>query len=515
MKRKLKAGTTSVTVELFIPDTSSAVGAGLSGVLFNTAGLTCKYLRQGAAVAVSVTLVTMTLGTWASGGFIACGTVGGRYQLGIPDAALAAGARYVVLDLYGAANMPPLSLEIELDAVDYQDAVGFGLSRLNTDVATLLEGQALVHRAALQSGSADRVTLALTASAEPQAYRGAALYVVSGPGAGNWRTITDYNNISKLALVEPDFAGTAPGGPLAAGGPSVVAIYADSRPAVNSSNQVQTADSGGITSLLARLGAFSGTGANTVLGVLQALARIDLSAPTNLGGTYDPATDSLEAIRNRGDAAWGGNLGPGGFAFTPLLEDEDSAPVAGVLVTIQNADGDQANPPWGITDTNGQIVSFALAAGDYQVLVNAGPRYETLPPQDLTITGTGPQTATYTLIGQGEAPPTIPGLCVVGIDVIHPVGGLPVDGVVVTAELTAGNNAVDPALLTRQVGRAVTGAGSWPPGHAELQLIRQDQFTKGRETYQIRATQGTTRFFDLITAIPNADSCLLSELLPE
>lgn len=58
------------------------------------------------------------------------------------------------------------------------------------------------------------------------------------------------------------------------------------------------------TTILARLGAFTGTGVNTVLGFLRAMLRSDLSAPSDVGGTYDPATDSAEALRNRGDAAW-------------------------------------------------------------------------------------------------------------------------------------------------------------------------------------------------------------------
>lgn len=58
------------------------------------------------------------------------------------------------------------------------------------------------------------------------------------------------------------------------------------------------------TTILNRIGAFTGTGVNTVLGFLRAMLRSDLSAPSDVGGTYDPATDSTEALRNRGDSAW-------------------------------------------------------------------------------------------------------------------------------------------------------------------------------------------------------------------
>jgi hypothetical protein len=58
------------------------------------------------------------------------------------------------------------------------------------------------------------------------------------------------------------------------------------------------------TTILNRLGSFTGSGVNTVLGFFQALMRSDSTTPSDLGGTYDDATDSLQAIRDRGDAAW-------------------------------------------------------------------------------------------------------------------------------------------------------------------------------------------------------------------
>lgn len=59
-----------------------------------------------------------------------------------------------------------------------------------------------------------------------------------------------------------------------------------------------------VTTLLNRIGAFTGTGVNTILGFFQSLMRKDATTPTDLGGAYDDATDSLEAIRDRGDSAW-------------------------------------------------------------------------------------------------------------------------------------------------------------------------------------------------------------------
>lgn len=68
-----------------------------------------------------------------------------------------------------------------------------------------------------------------------------------------------------------------------------------------------------ITTLTGRLGAFTGTGVNTVLGFFKGLMSKTASTPSDVGGTFDASTDSTEAIRDRGDAAWtGGGSGGGG-----------------------------------------------------------------------------------------------------------------------------------------------------------------------------------------------------------
>ncbi len=120
MKLLVKAGTTSKLVDVFIQDSSSTTGAGLTGLTNASSGLTWYYYREGAGAAVQVTTIdTMTLGTWVTRGFIVVdGTnMPGCYQLGIPDAALATGANSVIMELKGVTNMAPLVLEIQLDPV--------------------------------------------------------------------------------------------------------------------------------------------------------------------------------------------------------------------------------------------------------------------------------------------------------------------------------------------------------------------------------------------------------------
>lgn len=70
------------------------------------------------------------------------------------------------------------------------------------------------------------------------------------------------------------------------------------------------------TTILNRIGSFTGTGVNTILGFLKAMASKVASLPSDIGGTFDPATDSEEAIRDRGDAAWVTGGGGGGGSMT-------------------------------------------------------------------------------------------------------------------------------------------------------------------------------------------------------
>ncbi len=139
MFRKIKAGETSQSIPIFVSDTSSNVGAGLGSLVFNSSGLAAKYRRQGQSSWTTISLATMTLGTWASGGFVSDGgPVTGGYEFGIPNACLAssAGVEWVEIALYGATNMLAVLIFIELDQVDYQDAADFGLSNLDAAVSS-------------------------------------------------------------------------------------------------------------------------------------------------------------------------------------------------------------------------------------------------------------------------------------------------------------------------------------------------------------------------------------------
>ena len=133
---KIKRGSTQVRRMIFIGDSSSTTGAGLANLVFNSSGLVAYYFAGDLSNDVQITLVTATLGSYTSGGFIAVDNTNmpGWYEIGIPDAALD-GGNEVAIQLRGAANMVPVNIYIELDAVDYQSATNFGLSKF-ADIET-------------------------------------------------------------------------------------------------------------------------------------------------------------------------------------------------------------------------------------------------------------------------------------------------------------------------------------------------------------------------------------------
>lgn len=162
MKLKLLRSTTSKITRLFIQDTTLATGAGLIGLTSGSAGITAYYLREGDPSATAITLSAGTVGTWSSGGFVAADAANlpGLYEMGLPNAALASGNSVVVM-LKGAANMAPTLLEVELDAVNYQDAAAFGLTRL--DVATSTRSTFAGGAVASVTGAVGSVTAGVTA----------------------------------------------------------------------------------------------------------------------------------------------------------------------------------------------------------------------------------------------------------------------------------------------------------------------------------------------------------------
>jgi hypothetical protein len=128
-KLSIAPGSTSQTVNVFIQDSSVTTNvAGRTGLVFNTASLTCYYARtRGASTAVTLATLASATAAWATGGFIEIDATNqpGMYRLDLPDAVLASGVRSAVVYLRGASNMVPCILEIDLDAeVDIRQVAG-------------------------------------------------------------------------------------------------------------------------------------------------------------------------------------------------------------------------------------------------------------------------------------------------------------------------------------------------------------------------------------------------------
>lgn len=118
-----------------------------------------------------------------------------------------------------------------------------------------------------------------------------------------------------------------------------------------------------VTAVLNRLGAWAGGGRNTILGAFQALFRKDALATipsdinANLGGGAGAAlnsTDSLEAIRDRGDAAW--VTGAGGSAPTAAeVADEVQTRTIAAVTAVDHVTGAVGSVSGAVGSVSGNV----------------------------------------------------------------------------------------------------------------------------------------------------------------
>lgn len=150
-KYELPAGTTSYLLEFSALDITNYANAspGFTGLVYNSSGITCYYIRKGQSSTTSITLAAGTLGTYVNsgsagsgGGLIAIDATNmpGAYQLSVPNLALGAGATAVIIWIRGVANMADVRIEIELTANSNQDAVRGGMTALPNNNAEAAGG---------------------------------------------------------------------------------------------------------------------------------------------------------------------------------------------------------------------------------------------------------------------------------------------------------------------------------------------------------------------------------------
>lgn len=141
-KQSVTKGATSQIHYVWIRDSSSTVGAGLTGLAFNSGSLVASYVRPGAARS-AITLATQTVtGAFSSGGFVEVDATNmpGLYRFDPPDAVFASGVDSAIVMLKGATNMEPCVIEYELKAVNLQDGVRGGLTALPNAAAEAAGG---------------------------------------------------------------------------------------------------------------------------------------------------------------------------------------------------------------------------------------------------------------------------------------------------------------------------------------------------------------------------------------
>jgi hypothetical protein len=154
-KRWIKAGVENQTIDLFILDSSSTTGAGLTGLTSGSSGLTCYYRKGAFGTAQPLTLASQTVGgAHTDGGFVAIdGTnMPGLYRLDLSDTMVAAEGMLTIL-LKGATNMAPVVAELEIVDIDIYDSVRLGLTALPNAAAEASGGLATLSAAQSSNGT--------------------------------------------------------------------------------------------------------------------------------------------------------------------------------------------------------------------------------------------------------------------------------------------------------------------------------------------------------------------------
>ena len=333
MKRKLFAGITSVSLPIVVQDTSSTTGGGLAGVVFNSAGIVAEYRRQGQSTWTAITLVTNTLGTYTSGGFIVDGARVGAYEFCPPDAAFAAGARWVAIRIRGVTNMYPVDIEVELDVVNYQSATAF-ITGVNAQTYPAFVPGA--------SGGLATIDASLRVSANVTAIGGTA-------------TTYDANNLLNVNV--KDWNGTAT---------TLLPLTDKAGYSLSGSQTFNTTGnlSGSVGSVTGAVGSVTGTvgAALSVSGTVGAAASV--TAPVTVGTNNDKTGYSLSASQSfsmSGNIS--GNISGNVSGSVGSVAGNVSGSVGSVTGTVGTALGIAAG---GITSSSfaaGSLAAAAFAAG--------------------------------------------------------------------------------------------------------------------------------------------------------
>lgn len=204
----------------------------------------------------------------------------------------------------------------------------------------------------------------------------------------------------------------------------------------------------------------------TMLTRLEAIMSSTASDPSV--GNFDPSTDSLEAIRNRGDAAWtsSGVTGANTVTLTFKETDANGNAIPDAVVTLKNAGGTSLDTA--TTDSNGQV-TFALDDGTYYVYTHKLGSYTFTEPETLTVVGN--TTDEYYGTVFSPSAPSSPSLCTVYGWLVDG-SGTAVQSIVVSATAIDEQYAGSGQGVLAVPKTASTNAS----GYFELELVQSKQY---------------------------------------
>jgi hypothetical protein len=417
-------GSTSKMIEVMVRD--SATGMGKTGLAYSS--VSYAYWREGAATGVNGTCVSASLGTWTSAGWVEVDSTNrkGLYQFGVPDAALASGAAAVTIN-FQASGMIDKSVRIVLSSPTRGLASPTALPDASAEAAgglyTRGTGAGQINQPA--NGQIDIALKAILGTALTEDVAGwlaagfKKFFNVATPAL----TVSDpMRGTDNAALASNYTAARATNlDNLSAGPVAQATVCTETRLAQLDAANMPASQ----TTILNRIGAFTGSGWNTILGFFRALLRKDIGVtlPTDIGGTFDNTTDSTEAIRDRIE-----NTGTGAYTITITVTDNATPPNNLESAKVRLTKG--AETYLGTTNANGQVV-FALDAGTWDVAITL-PLYSFTPT---TLVITGSMSKTYVMTAQ-SIPPSDPGF-ITGYCYCYDQNGNLLAGVEVMLELLA------------------------------------------------------------------------------
>lgn len=355
MSESVYAGLTSQTVDVFLGDSSSTTGAGLTGLVYNSSGLSCYYRKGATGSATSITLATQTVGgAWSSGGFVQIDATNmpGVYRFDVPNAVVDSEG-FATVYFSGATNLVPTAIRIDCRPLPSD------LKKIQTDAQSVTDLKDFADAGYDPATNKVQGVVLVDTTTTNTDMRGtdSAFLAASAP-----------TNFGDLAI-------TATTGLVSVGTNNDKAGYSISgtKTTLDALNDVSTAQ--------------VNAEVDTALADYDAPTNSEMTAAfTEIKGATWSTNDTLEAIRDRGDAAWT-TADVSALATSAALATVDAnvdsilvdtgtsipATLTTILADTNELQTNQGN--WTTADVSGLATAEALATVDANVdaiLVDTG-----------------------------------------------------------------------------------------------------------------------------------------------